>query len=333
MTICKIKSIKRITHNSKCYDIQTSTGNFFANGILVHNCFIYWCAPTNRWEIGTRGTAFAEGPNEWFGTFRNFMLNAMGRTEEQFQRDCDGFDKTVTRLYEAVGPDNRIVTPYKENHLIALSYVSTVNGSEVVSPGAIIEKKNGWNVRCIREYKFNTHEECMVALEALTGLEEGYVLYNKITHKRAKLKNAVYLAAHRLRGNGLTVNAICELVAMNEYAEYIAVFPEDESKFDAAIGIMATMKHELINNYLAASNYIVQFKGLPTEQKEFALYMKDLPLSGVMFKARKNGSDVMHEFNQFPVARRAEWLKERLLATDQYRAVLVSEGKLDARCL
>lgn len=37
MSIVKIKSIRKIKHASKRYDIQTSSGNFYANGILVHN--------------------------------------------------------------------------------------------------------------------------------------------------------------------------------------------------------------------------------------------------------------------------------------------------------
>lgn len=288
-------------HNT--FDFEHSIAFEKADGSL---CFIYWCAPTNRWEIGTRGTAFAEGPNEWHGTFRNFMLNAMGRTEEQFQRDCDGFDKTVTRLYEAVGPDNRIVTPYTKNHLIALSYVSNNNGSEVVAPVASIERNTlGWNVREIRQYKFNTQEECLVALDALTGLEEGYVVYNTKTHARVKIKNAVYLAAHRLRGNGLTVNAICELVAMNEVDEYIAVFPEDAHKFDPAIKELDIMTEMLGREY-------EEYKHVES-QKDFALAVKDFPLSCCMFKARKNGTDVIHEFNQFPATKRADWIKERLL--------------------
>ena len=35
----KIKSIKKVQHNSKRYDIGVeNVNNFYANGILVHNC-------------------------------------------------------------------------------------------------------------------------------------------------------------------------------------------------------------------------------------------------------------------------------------------------------
>lgn len=286
------------------FDFEHTIAFEKADGSL---CFIYFCPATNKWEIGTRGTAFAEGPNEWHGTFRGAMLKAIGRTEDEFQRDCIGFDKNLTRLYEYISPDNRIVTPYKESMLVALSLVDNRTGYEIVAPTAAIERHSLlWNVREIRSYKFNTQEECLIALDALSGLEEGYVLYNTKTKDRAKLKNAVYLAAHRLRGNGLTLNAICELVAMNEVDEYVAVFPEDKTKFDPAMQKMKEMLWELKVHY-------GRFEALET-QKDFALAVRDLPLSGVMFRARKDKCDVTHAFNQFPVNKRAEWLKEKLIA-------------------
>lgn len=290
------------------FDFENSIVFEKADGSLM---FVYWCPPTNRWEIGTRGTAFAEGPNEWHGTFRNFMLNAMGRTEEQFQNDAEEYMwKDQTYLFEAVGPDNRIVTKYETNHLIYLSSVDNNDGTEDVCdedlarviPEAFFE----WNVRPINSYKFRTQEECIEALHALTGLQEGYVAMNTKTGLRVKIKSPTYLAAHRLRGNnGLTVNSICELVVMNEYDEYLAVFPEDAGKFGPALAVFSTMLADLAVNYTTHKHL--------ESQKDFALAVKDLHLSAVMFKARSNKTDTNHEFNQFPMSRRADWLKERLI--------------------
>jgi len=65
-------------------------------------------------------------------TFRDFMLNAMGRTEAEFQSDCEEkLSKDITFVLEAVGPDNRIVTPYTENHLVYLSSFVTATGEEL----------------------------------------------------------------------------------------------------------------------------------------------------------------------------------------------------------
>jgi len=288
------------------FDFANSIAFEKADGSLM---FVYYCPQTGKWEIGTRGTAFAEGPNEWHGTFRNFMLNAMGRTEAEFQEDCERrLMKHFTYLFEAVGPDNRIVTKYDFNQVIFLSCVDLKTFTEHDCAVLMFE---GWNVRRIKHYAFATQEDCMKALSELTGLQEGYVVYNKLTGERVKVKSPTYLAAHRLRGqNGLTTNSICELVVMNEQDEYLAVFPEDAHKFEEAQAMFAYMLGELCGNYL-------KNKDIET-QKDFALAVKDLPLSAVMFKARKSNvqtvQDVHAEFNQFPVSKRAEWLKERLPA-------------------
>jgi tRNA splicing ligase len=44
-----------------------------ADGSLIK---IYWCRTTGRWEISTRGTAFAESGNEMLPTFRSGVLGA-----------------------------------------------------------------------------------------------------------------------------------------------------------------------------------------------------------------------------------------------------------------
>jgi hypothetical protein len=286
----------------------------FANAVVLEKCDgsmcpIYFCPATNKWEIGTRGTAFAEGPNEWHGTFRQAMLKAMGRTEEEFQRDASRFDKNVTRVYEYLSPDNQIVTPYEKDELVALAYISNITGEEVIAPGAAIERGMGWQVRQVREYKFSSQEDCLRALEELKNLEEGYVAYDPKTKERVKLKNKVYLNAHRLRGNGLTLNSVCELVAMNEYAEYLAVFDKDAPKFESAIKEYAEMQCQLKLTY-------DKYKDIES-QKDFALSVKDLELSCVLFTARKLKSDITTAFNSYDVNKRADWLKERLIALKQ----------------
>ena len=110
------------------FDWANSIAYEKADGSLM---FVYFCEATNQWEIGTRGTAFAEGPNEWHGTFRKAMLRAMGKTEAEFQQDCARLDKRVTYVLEYCSPDNRIVTPYAEDKLVYLSSFINETGEEL----------------------------------------------------------------------------------------------------------------------------------------------------------------------------------------------------------
>lgn len=284
-------------------DVQNSVILEKLDGSL---CMIYFCPQTDRWELGTRGTAFAEGNNEVYGTFRNFFLNCVGRTEEEFQKDCSYLNPRVTHIFEGCGPDNLIVTEYDENHLVELCAIDIDTMDEILPMGSdFYEIDLGWNVRQPKQYSFKTTEECIESLAELPNRAEGYVLYNLETGKRIKLKDPRYVLLHKIRGNGLTVNSICELVAANEHEEYIASFPKDEWRFDAAVDELDFIIGELDMNY-------EQYKHIEG-QKEFALAVKDLPLSCCMFKARKAGTHVIHEFNQFTTSRKAEWIKERLL--------------------
>ena len=246
-------------------------------------------------------------------TFREFMLAAMGRTEEQFQADMVTYDRDYTYLFESVGPDNRIVTKYEKNELVFLSCVHNETGQESLvgaNPHTDDDKSQlvfpEWNVRQVLQYAFDTAEECLTTLSALKNLEEGYVVYTPMTGERIKIKSPVYVAAHRLRGNGLTINSVCELVAMGETSEYLNTFPEDLPKFEPAMQMLAMMQEELVDNYN-------QYKDI-ADQKEFALKVKDLPLSSIMFLARRKNEQVIHTLNCMGTNKKAGWLKERLCA-------------------
>lgn len=70
--VCKLKSVKKIESNSRRYDISVSKNhNFFANGILVHNCsgtfFTYW---TKVWGMKTKKFSVASR-NIWLKTESN----------------------------------------------------------------------------------------------------------------------------------------------------------------------------------------------------------------------------------------------------------------------
>ena len=301
------------------FDFANSVAFEKADGSLVR---VYFNNKTNKWEIATRGTAFAEGNFEGFGmkhTFRDYILHCMNQTEIQFQDACNKhLDKKLTYCMEAIGQSNRIVTKYTKDELVLLSAINKETNEEYIPTPDVVEwfrNTVGWNVRAIKQYSFATQADCLATLGDLPDLGEGYVVFNKLTGGRVKIKSPAYVAAHRLRGNGLNVNSICELVAMNEVDEYLAVFESDKDKFEPAQKILAEMREELERNYSCATIYMELFEGRPTAQKEFALYVKDLPLSSVMFKARKDKVDILHAFDSVDVNKRADWIKERLITT------------------
>jgi hypothetical protein len=61
MESVKIKSIRKISNSSKRYDITVAgNSNYFANGILIHNCNARFCYRDGRLWVGSRNNIKAE---------------------------------------------------------------------------------------------------------------------------------------------------------------------------------------------------------------------------------------------------------------------------------
>jgi len=151
-------------------------------------------------------------------------------------------------------------------------------------------KKVGWKLP--RIYFFKDYEDLKFLVENLENLEEGVVLYKEGV-PTVKLKNSLYLVCHRLKGQGLNPKRILELVLMNEVDEYLAVFPEDAEHFEPYI-----KANVLLESTIAFTHKSTQ--GV-TDQKEYAMKVKDYCYSGVLFSGRKQSKDpiqVLHSMEE-----------------------------------
>jgi hypothetical protein len=94
-----------------------------------------------------------------------------------------------------------------------------------------------------------------------------------------KIKSPAYVAVHHIRGEGLNPKRISQLVLTGEAEEYLTYFPEDRNiiqpYMDARMALSVAMFEAYRGTFFIAT------------QKDFALAVKDLPFSGVLFKARK----------------------------------------------
>ena len=266
-----------------------------ADGSLVG---VYWCPQTDRWEIRTRGTAFAEA-NHVFGTktnwtFREAILDAMRFTEDEFQECMSHFSQAITYVFEYTSPWNRIVTKYTEPKMVLLTGFVNVPNTEVdhvlVKLAFMALTKRGMNVRLPKVYDLKSIDDCKSALDDLLPTEEGYVIYCNKTGSRVKLKSPKYIIMHKLRGNGLlTFNNIAELVLTNEHEEYLATFEEDRQFIEPVVQTLFGLRLVMQAKYNEVCGII--------DQKEFALTVKDLPYSAILFTARKLKCSTDHAFN------------------------------------
>jgi len=320
---CVRKGFHRFFNLGECdvddFNFKRSIIKEKMDGSLV---LVYWCPSTKKWEIGTRGNAFAEGNNDAFGTFRLAILNGMGRTEDQFQVDCETYFHTKeTRIYEYCGPANRIVTKYESAFLAPLATFNNDTWEEIVGTGWLETSYCDWNIKVPRVYKFDTKDACLDTLSSLPGLGEGYVCTETDTGLRVKIKSPAYVAAHHLRGNGLNLKSISSLIILNEVDEYLTSFPEDKERFEIPnetfkhIMVDITSEHEKYNHI--------------EDQKEFALAIKDYHRKGILFTARKLNCSAIEAFEMLPLNKKVDIAVEATrgfeLSLEEYDEEIVSD--------
>lgn len=243
-----------------------------------------------KWEISTRGTAYAESSVNGFPiTFRELVLKALGFTEGEFQMwGNNNLDEDLTFICEIVSIENRVVTRYPETKLYHLATRNNRGGEYYI--GGDLHEINQL-IEVPKHFSFNSEAACLNTAKSLPNLEEGYVVYDNSGNPFCKIKSPAYVAVHAIRGEGLTPKRIAQLVLMNEQNEYLAYFPEDESYFvpfeEALWGILTE-----IETYWEKS---VKDK----DQKEFALSVKDSLYSCVLFhmkkKALEDAEQAFHE--------------------------------------
>lgn len=142
----------------------------------------------------------------------------------------------------------------------------------------------------IQSFSFENVENCIETAKNLKDLNEGYVVYQDGV-PICKVKSPAYVAVHHIRGEGtLNPKRIAQLVLMNEQDEYLKYFPEDENHFTPYICGLNSLLMGIEADWL---------KNCQTDsQKEFAIAVKDMPYSAVLFQTKQRGGEPIHVFHQ-----------------------------------
>ena len=115
--------------------------------------------------------------------------------------------------------------------------------------------------------------------DTLKELEEGYVFTNYKSKHRFKMKNPSYLAAAHIRCNGIiSPKNIINLIFLNDYEEYLLLFPEDKIHFEPYINAYNNLVNDVVELYK-------KYKHIK-DQKEFALTIKDFKCKNLLFGLR-----------------------------------------------
>jgi T4 RnlA family RNA ligase len=246
----------------------------------------------DKWHISTRGTAFAETNTPMGVNFKGLVLKALDcNDDDEFQCWCieEGLNEDYTEVFEITCRENRVVTRYEGYKLWYLSSRENSTGKF-----DYIDKED-WNTGRVyhpQVYTFDTLQAITESSKNLPNLQEGYVCYQEGV-PTVKVKSPAYVAVHHIRGEGTpSPKRIMQLLLMNEQEEYLKYFPEDQEFFTPYEDALEGLLREMSFTYDT-------YKG-EVDQKQFALHVKDNNFSGVLFKARQAGEDVIECFHSFP---------------------------------
>lgn len=271
-----------VVDHSQIIDFNKAECHQKVDGSLIK---IYWDGL--KWCIATRGTAFAEAPvNGWDLTFKDLVLKALDCEDDaEFQLRCM-FNLTfqTTYLFEITAMENRVVTVYQGYTLWWLA-TRHHDGNYLSTPHSV----EGLGAKFPERYTFGNIEECLNTAKSLPDLQEGYVVYQD-GQPVCKIKSPAYVAIHHLRGEGLNPKRIAELVLTNEQDEYLKYFPEDKVYIQPYVDQLKKIYGEIVVVAIVCKDI--------EDQKEFALKVKDLPYSGVLFQWKKDKTqDLRDIFN------------------------------------
>ena len=256
-----------------------------------------WYNPIDeRWEISSKSGVFGEYQlNESPKTFRQMVLETFGFTEEEFQEFfAKNARQSFTYIFEYIGPNNKIVTPYENNQMVLLGIRD--NFSSGISQYLSLDDMHSFalkmpqNVRMCKIYHLNSFDNILASMKELTNLEEGYVCWDTKHNLRVKIKSPQYVAIHQMRGQFNTTNeGLINVVLTGEIDEVVIYFPDLKEQLEKIQTSIDKFVDTMTDIYALMSDL--------ESQKEFARKALEYKFSNILFIARKNKTSIRHEFD------------------------------------
>jgi len=202
----------------------------------------------------------------------------------------DIIDQGRTFCFELCTLHNRVVCSQPEERIVLLGTRDNLRGWEFF-PHSYVNA-----LESCEYHRMDDIEEIQETFEDLSALEmEGYVVAQFLPDGRVirvKVKHPGYLAIHHLK-EGNSKKRLLELIRTGEEGEFLSYFPEYGPQFDEIRGKFEALVSELESAWEAN-------RGIEN-QKDFALQVKDLRMSGVIFGVRRMGGTIRGRLAEVPI--------------------------------
>ena len=225
-------------------------------------------------QIGCKYKSFSDIVNE-------VLTDVLDQPEVQALMQKHGygavFQEGFTYMFELVSPWTKVVVPYQKNDLYFLGKRDNTTLEETYFTDDPMMSKL---FKTPKVFKLRSIDDCVDAAKALPWDEEGYVVCDG-KFNRVKVKSPQYLAAHRLKGNGvLSYARALELARANEIDEVAAYFPE----FKPALDECKARFWKLVDETEQAWKYYLTIDKSLASRKDKALWItSNFKMPGIAF--------------------------------------------------
>lgn len=204
------------------YDIQTETGNFYCNDLLVHNSMIRSLYLEEGFRLGTR--AGVTGHSCWA---EDYMVS---RTDIDYREFMDKMeDHGITPCFEFFSRQNMIVLDYGSSFLKLLACRVKTTG-EYMDYDEMVEEAEKFNVPVVKQIKVDLSDPSeFLAMAKQEKDAEGYVIrFND--GQTVKVKNDWYVHLHHIVSGLNAERNIVRHLLDNDLDDILPILPQNRKK-------------------------------------------------------------------------------------------------------
>lgn len=243
-----------------------------------------------QWHVATRGKIFAEGPvNGGTKTFRDlFWETVHDQMPPKYHSDNPPFPDGLCFSMELTSPENRVVTPYKNNQLCLLCARETDGWTEL-GPSELDDLAGELGIFRPREYPFKDWDHVQNLLNEIGTLEEGFVVVDyrdpvNGNFPRIKVKNQSWRHAQSLIGDGMSYPKALRIFLEGRAEEFLAYYPEYGDLF-------VEVESKLCQKALEIDGVFKQVQEVASNRGEFAAEAVKHPFSKILFSLLDGKAD------------------------------------------
>lgn len=215
------------------------------------------------WHVASSGTPDASGEVNGFGfTFKELFWRVWNERKYQLPLLAH-----ITFMFELMTPYNEVIVRHPENRLVLIGARQRDTG--LYEP---LHRFDGWGWEVNKMLSWQSLADLM-KFNFDPMKMEGYVV-SDAEGNMVKLKHPGYVIAHQLKGS-FSPRMVIEAVRSGDFAEIVATFPEWRDDFMVVKNTYDKLANRITGVWLATKDTPVK--------KDFALKVKALPFSGVLF--------------------------------------------------